>query len=135
MSNPVNFSSIKRFAKETLGCACPDEVFEQIECDEGCTLDATLPICNRLLIGNRLLIYLWEAADAEDLSKHLARILACGKKERDDRGYNRFRLVVSTLRPEELQDTAQKVFKPLAANDEKLHLHVVSKEEMPQLIA
>ena len=135
MSNPVNSSLIKHFVKETLGCTCPDEVFGQIECRRCHSLDPQLPACSRVLIGNRLLIYLWEVADAEDLSKHLARILACGKKERDDRGYNRFRLVVSTRQPEKLRDTAQKIFKPLAANDEKLHLHVVSREEIPQLVA
>ena len=135
MSGSVNFSLVKAFVKETLGCACPDEVFEQIECDEDYTLDAKLPTCNRVLIGNKLLIYLWEVADAEDLRKYLALILTCGKKERDDRDYNRFRLVVSTRLPEKLRGTAQKIFKPLAANDEKLHLHVVSREEIPQLTA
>lgn len=135
MSKSANFSLIKRFAKETLGCACPDDVFEQIECEEGYILDTKLPMCSRVLIGNRLLVYLWEVADAEDLGKYLALILTCGKKERDDRGYNRFRLVVSTRQPEELLGTAQAIFKPLAVSDEKLHLHVVSREEIPQLMA
>ena len=34
MSSSLNVSAIKSFVKNTLGCTCPDEVFNQIECKE-----------------------------------------------------------------------------------------------------
>ena len=60
MSDP----QIKRFVQETLGCSCPEEVFDKIECDT----DASRIWWRRINVGNRLLIYILDATDVSDLT-------------------------------------------------------------------
>ncbi|MFH1940598.1 MAG: hypothetical protein ABIL68_00740, partial [bacterium] len=52
----IPFRNIKNFARRTLGCQCPDDVFEKIE--YGTVNDVftnTTPI-QKIVVGNRLLI-------------------------------------------------------------------------------
>jgi hypothetical protein len=133
MSSSLNVSAIKSFVKNTLGCTCPDEVFNQIECKEEYNPGSNLPCCKRLLVGNRLLIYLWHIDSPDVMRANLVLMTESGKNERDDKGYNRFRLVLSTSCPEELDAAAKRLFDPLAINDEKLHLHIVNVGELPEL--
>jgi len=80
-------NSIKDFVQNILGCTCPDKVFEQIE--DRMVAPASSPHTRSIVIGQRLLIYVWEADDSLDLQQGLAAILKTGRKERDDRGLNR----------------------------------------------
>ena len=84
---------IASFARETLGCQCPPEVFEQI----GQTLGPVpgLPgIVRRIVIGGRLLIHVVEPPGLPDALAGIGRWAREGCLERDRCGLNRFRLVI-----------------------------------------
>ncbi|WP_457571805.1 hypothetical protein [Desulfovulcanus sp.] len=117
--------SIKRFAREVLGCGCPEEVFKDIEYDQKVSkLNDTCHV-DRILIGRRLLIYLLRLDEYPELKEILPELIKEGKKERDRNSYNRFRLVVVTDDPE-LSRFSAKIFETISWLDEKIHLHVVS---------
>jgi len=75
--------------RNTLGCTCPDEIFEQIEYAK-----ETTDTLKQITLGNRLLLYIWKTENQTALETELPILLAQGKAERDRRGLNRFRLVV-----------------------------------------
>ncbi len=85
---------------------------------------------NKLNIGNRLLIYIVEVDDQDSLKDILPFLIEIGKKERDGLGFNRFRLVLTTNTVNEIKEVAETVFKD-TAQDEKVHLHLVLKESIP----
>jgi hypothetical protein len=55
-----------------------------------------------------------------------------GVKERDSKTFNRVRFVIAADKPEEIKHGAENIFKPLANKDEKIHLHVINKNEFTQ---
>ncbi len=124
----IDHDSIKFFIQKTLGCECPEEVFRSIDCRSKVLLQGDAFVSTALIVGDRLLIYVvdtdYNTLDAE----HVALYIAEGKKERDRKELNRFRLVIAT-------DTAsakqrlKNVFQALNNEDEKVHLHVISREE------
>ncbi len=124
----VGRRELTKFVRNTLGCACPDEVFEHIETEEGGEGEGRRPFL-RIRIGGRLLIGLWKIDDATPLKTGLPAILAAGKSERDRRGMNRFRLVIATDDPRAVEPTAHNIFLKYAEKDDKIHLHVVSRRE------
>ena len=122
---------IVEFVREKLGCQCPDEVFEDIECREG---DGDIRGWrSRILLGGRLLIYLWETNDLSLVVERLAEILVRGKDERDRVGFNRFRAVIATNDIDRIGPAAERIFKNLAEVDDKVHLHVVHVDEIAGL--
>jgi hypothetical protein len=78
-------------------------------------------------IGNRLLVYVFSPANPADI-RHLAFLVSTGKRERDTRGLNRFRLVIVA---DEGEDPLlpKKMFDTLTEKDEKVHLHMIGKKE------
>ena len=121
--------SIKRFAREVLGCGCPEEVFKDIEYDQkiGRLNDACH--VDRILIGRRLLIYIFRPDQHLQWKRLLPELIEEGKKERDQNGYNRFRMVVVTDEPE-CGRLSSKIFETLPWSDEKVHLHVVGSQKV-----
>ena len=116
---------IKRFVQEALGCGCPEEVFRSIDCKRDVELDGGVILHSIITIGNRLLIYV--VYDNQDfIKKHLALLVSAGKKERDSRGLNRFRLVIVTDRFPGNSDAIIRTFGDLQEKDENIHLHVIS---------
>jgi len=112
------------FVQNTLGCTCPNEIFEQIE-----TAKETTKTLKQITLGQRLLIYLWETDSPVALAHELPVLVAKGKAERDQRGLNRFRLVIVSTMPEQLAPVAEQIFAPLNS-DEKVHLHVVLQADI-----
>lgn len=94
--------SIERFVRGTLGCRCPDRVFETIAIQRDFAAGGDSH-CTRLVVGDRLLIYIVQDAGAPAV-RRLART---GLSERNDCGYNRFRL------------------------DDRAHLHVIAAQTVP----
>ena len=121
--------AIERFVRETLGCACPDEVFRSIDVRTKARLNSCLSLHAAVTIGNRLLVYVADAGTAGCVEEHLPVLTAAGKKERDERGLNRFRLVLVADRPEEVRLAAEQRFAEIRGTDEKLHLHIISRKE------
>jgi hypothetical protein len=127
----MNNNIIKRFVQETLGCGCPEEVFRSIKCRLQVRLNSFIVLDASIVIGNRLLIYIAEAGSEGCVEEHLPVLVAAGRKERDEKGLNRFRLVLVTDEPTEVQRVAGKIFEELRGADEKVHLHVIRKSDIP----
>jgi hypothetical protein len=119
---------IKRFVQETLGCGCPEEVFRSIDCKRDVDLGGGVILHSIITIGNRLLVYV--VYDNQDfVAKHLALLISAGKKERDSRGLNRFRLVIVMDGFPGNGDAIRRTFDELQEKDENIHLHVISSSD------
>lgn len=129
----INNENIKQFVTQTLGCACPEEVFQYIHCQHNIKLNDDILLHNKINIGNRLLIYVVEINNPSFIKINLPLLIEKGKKERDSSGFNRFRLVVVTDRVEQIKQVADSVFKNLKDKDEKIHLHIIHKNEIALL--
>ena len=114
---------IKRFVQETLGCSCPEEVFNKIDHQKG----SNNIWGQKVNIGDRLLIYIINADSESEIPELLLSSLEKGVAERNQKGFNRFRLVLAVSRPDELYSLAEKAFQNSEYIDEKTHLHVVNK--------
>jgi len=117
---------IKAFVQDELGCGCGEEVFKIIELQQD---EMAGTHYDRVNIGNRLLIYIFEADDPGFAGKELAGIARAGKEERDRKGFNRFRLVLSTDEAR-VEIAAMKAYRELDFIDDRMFLHVVSKEQI-----
>jgi hypothetical protein len=127
MTVPRDAAAIKSFVIEALGCRCPDDVFEQID-DYGTAMIQGLAVpIRRLLIGRRLLIYIVECDEPAALWAAIPVLVEKGKVERDDRGYNRLRVVIATSQPDSIELEAEALFSSLGNVDEKVHLHVLAR--------
>lgn len=121
---------IKIFVKQTLGCACPEEVFEYIDCQSNIKLNDDIVLNYKINIGNRLLIYVVEADNPGSIKNVLPLLISAGTKERDSLRFNRFRLVLVTDELDEIRETAESIF-TIINKDEKVYLHVIPKAEVP----
>ncbi|MBU2578223.1 hypothetical protein KKA69_05370 [Patescibacteria group bacterium] len=124
-----NYENIKTFVRQTLGCGCPEEVFEYIDCQTNITLNYGV-LCNRINIGNRLLIYIVEVHNGDSLKNVLPILIAMGKKERDNLKFNRFRLVLASDNIDKTKKVAEDIFRTIE-KDEKIHLHIILKTDLP----
>ncbi len=121
---------VRSFVRDQLGCGCPETVFDDIRIYSApAGFGARLPL--RLLeIGGRLMILI-VGPDQDTISAGLIRqLLADGVALRDERGFNRFRLVVASLSDPEL---LLHRFTGIPCPDERAHLHVVSARDLPDL--
>jgi len=105
-------------------------VFRSISIDHPYAADGATPY-TRLLVGNRLLIYILEAAASGVAGGALADLAARGCRERDERGYNRFRLVITSDDPEPASAAARHAFDAASGNDERAHLHCLPRALLP----
>ncbi|MGB5440426.1 MAG: hypothetical protein WBN57_04120 [Gammaproteobacteria bacterium] len=119
-------SKIKRFVQETLGCSCPEEVFNKIDYQE----DNEGLSGRKITIGDRLLIYIISVDKESGIQKVINSALERGVEERDKKGFNRFRLVLVASHPSELRSSVDRAFDGSAYTDEKTHIHVVSESDV-----
>jgi hypothetical protein len=124
---------IVRFVRQTLGCRCPDEVFNQIECQSGGQFAGKAPYSKRILVGRRLLIYIWETNDPAVFEAELPALVAAGKNERDRYGFNRFRAVIVTEDVARITPYAQRIFRDSRDRDDRVHLHIVHPDNVGSL--
>lgn len=125
---------IEHFVRATLGCQCPDEVFRSVSIDPLRTANGAIGY-TRLLVGNRLLIYILDAATIGVADGALTDLVAGGRRERDERGYNRFRLVIACDEPASEKTAVQHAFDEACGNDERAHLHCLPRALLPAEIA
>jgi hypothetical protein len=119
---------IKNFVRESLGCTCPDEVFEDIRVADHCTLFTPANIIYE--IGGRLVVAVLLPADWRDTARRLGQLVDTGMQYRDRQGYNRFRLVIVTS-DDDANKRLHSTFESLVNKDEKIHLHVITPEVLP----
>lgn len=125
--------SIKSFVQNTLGCTCPDTIFDRQEIENGITISGA-ENCVKLCIGEKLLIYLVTIEKINNLSTLITSTLSEGRKERDSRHLNRFRLVLVANDVEAISDDAHMVFDSIDDLDDKVHLHILSTQECEILL-
>jgi len=125
---------IEHFVRAKLGCQCPDEVFRSVSIDKIRIADGAIGY-TRLLVGNRLLIYILDAASVSIADGELADLVARGCRERNERGYNRFRLVIACDEPASESTAVQHAFDDASGNDERAHLHCLPRALLPAEIA
>jgi hypothetical protein len=128
----VSDTKIKTFAKQTLGCQCPEEVFGFIDCQRNFELSNQILLTNKINIGNRLLIYIVETDNINFINNNLPIIFQFGINERDGKAFNRVRIVIATNKFKEIKLIAENIFKNLTDKDDKIHLHLISKNEFTQ---
>ena len=119
---------IKHFVRESLGCTCPEDVFENIRVADHSEHFTSASIIYE--IGERLLVAVLIPADWRDTARHLGQLVDAGMQYRDQHGYNRFRLVIATLDGDAIT-RLQSDFDALMQKDEKVHLHVIKPELLP----
>ena len=123
------YPEIKRFVQETLGCSCPEEVFNRIDYqEEGDGISG-----RKINVGGRLLIYIISMDRKTSIQGVINSALEQGVEERDKKGFNRFRLVLVASRPDELRSTAEHAFDSSGYTDEKTHLHIVNESDLESL--
>ncbi len=125
----MNDKEIKVFIRETLGCGCPEEVFQYVDYQSN-IMSGDVLLRARINVGNRLLIYVVDVEKRESIRNILSRLIDIGKKERDDLGFNRFRLVLASDNMNEIRRTSEELFRD-SVKDEKVHLHIVQKAVIP----
>jgi hypothetical protein len=125
----MNDDEIKTFAQLTLGCGCPEEVFRHIDCKSDIRVGDVL-LKNRINIGNRLLIYITRISDMNSIKHILNFLIGRGIKDRDESGFNRFRLVLATDDSGAMKQAAESIFADID-KDEKVHLHIIPEKDMP----
>jgi len=123
------YPEIKRFVQETLGCSCPEEVFNTIDYQK----ESAGISGRRITVGDRLLIYIITVDGKSDIQGVINPALEQGVEERDKKRFNRFRLVLVASRPDELRSAAEHAFDSSGYTDDKTHLHVVSESDVDGL--
>lgn len=127
-------AGLERFVRETLGCTCPDEVFEQVEIGAGSPLPDGGWV-RRIAIGGRLLIYLVDGAPVDAVDRDIRGWILSGRIDRDGAGMNRFRLVIGL---DGLSGShADRIKGAFAAacdeGDDRMHLHLVEPDAIGTL--
>ncbi|THB76599.1 MAG: hypothetical protein D6B25_09300 [Desulfobulbaceae bacterium] len=127
--NKKHQNIIETFVRNTLGCTCPDEIFDRID------LQSSIPELSgdirslRLVLGNRLLVYLVAGLSNIVSSETLSPLVSCGVRDRDAHQLNRFRLVL--LVPEDFEPMGiQLSFQSMSMVDERVHLHFVPNHDI-----
>ncbi len=119
-------SEIKHFVREILGCSCPEEVFNKIDCQK----ESGGLTGRKVTVGDRLLIYIITMDGKSDIQGVISPALERGVEERDNKGFNRFRLVLVASHPDALRSSAERAFESSGYTDEKTHLHVVNENDV-----
>ncbi len=127
MTASWNNEKIKVFVKNTLGCGCPEKVFEKIDVSKLPTVEHEKEI-TRIVVGDTLLIYVIRPEPSGNYVDSVESIGLAGKTDRDINNYNRFRLVVSSFEDEVQQEKVSERFSKIFNTDDKMHIHFVNQE-------
>jgi len=125
--------SLERFIRDELGCQCPAAVFRDIGV-EACP--ASFGHWSRgclISVGGRLLILVLYCDDAGLMCRVLGELLAEGRRLRERRGYNRFRLVIASSLPDAMAPVLEGCFNRMEGMDGRMHLHVIAAGHVPGL--
>jgi hypothetical protein len=133
--------ALEAFVRGTLGCGCPAEVFDSVE------VSATPPpgcpeVQRRISVGGRLLIYVIDATNADQVPVRLEAWVSAGVAERERRGMNRLRLAV--VLDDSGVDQSAKIDQAFVAlplvraarargEDPRIHLHCLSRADTEAL--
>jgi hypothetical protein len=125
-------SRLRTFIRSTLGCGCPDNVLEWIQCTHTELTQEEDTRLTRIDVGGQLLVYVLEI-DGPDLRavEALPAVIAAATVDRASSCFNRLRVVVAIDNPEEMQPLLESTFNGSAPADDNVHLHVVRATDLP----
>ena len=126
--------AIEQFVRTVLGCSCPAAVFRTVSLEDNPPAFAGLAAARLLRIGGRLLVLLLETGERDVPALPLEQLFARGRQLRDAEACNRFRLVVAVPAPETVRQPLAERFARFGGRDERLHLHVVSADQLPPVL-
>jgi len=116
------------FVRHTLGCRCPDEFLSRIRLCEG-----PPGVAAAVEVGGRLLIYVVDGRRLQPAA--LTGVAAAGRRVRDTRGFNRFRLALVQAGRGGAQHAAlEAAFHAAASDDERAHLHSLPADALPGVL-
>ena len=124
---------IERFVKGTLGCACPEEVFRQVEL-ETATEPCGAGLMTRLVIGRKLLVYVAVPSASTQFPKQLVDLARHGRRERDEKALNRFRLVLVSYGCAATERRVREAIGGMLEGDDRAQVHVVPRGDVPTLL-
>ncbi len=123
-------STIKKFARNVLKCNCPEEVFKTIVCEDNFQIDNSIIVSHKINIGNRLLVYVSVLDEKHGWKSILNELVNSGERVRNEKGFNRFRLVFACTNVDKIKDELNASFDRLN-KDDKIHLHVIHTSDFP----
>jgi hypothetical protein len=130
----ANHKELRSFVRDVLGCGCPDEVLENMNVRKGISGGSVRFEDVLIDVGGRLLVLVFYIEDVRDAMKNLEDMLHQGKKARDQDGYNRLRIVISTHRVSAMKEKLLPVFERFRGSDDKLHLHILNECDIPMAL-
>lgn len=113
-----------------MGCNCPEEVFQYIDCHTVENIDENIVPVYEINIGNRLLIFAAAISEVDSLRPVLSKLVHAGINKRNEKKFNRFRLVLLYAPEIDIAEQASEIFGSLAVDD-KVYLHVINKDDFP----
>lgn len=129
MVTAVSHREITELVRGTLGCTCPDRVFEKIEVGDIAAGDFPGRI-TRVVVGDTLVVYIVRPDDSRQLAGYIDSLAVLGRKDRDTQGYNRYRLVVADDGAGGGHEAAVARFTEVAGSDDKMHIHFVPPDSV-----
>jgi len=127
-----DMARMRHFIRSTLGCGCPEEVLQWIECSRSEPIPEHDLMLTRIDVGGRLLVYVVRGDEVPEMTAAaLPALMAAGLAERESAGFNRLRLVLASPEPDTILPLAERVFAESAPRDDKIHLHVVAADDLP----
>jgi hypothetical protein len=125
-------SRLRTFIRSTLGCGCPDDVLEWIQCTHTELTQEEDTRITRIDVGGRLLVYVLEVDGPDQRAEEaLPAVIAAATVDRATSCFNRLRVVVAIDNPDEMQNRLERTFNGSAPADDNVHLHVVRSTELP----
>jgi hypothetical protein len=121
---------IEDFVRQSLGCNCPQEVFEYIDCQSAVKIDENTILDYEINIGNRLLIFAAGIDKTDSMQTFISKLVKAGTKKRNEMKFNRLRIVLLTTRINDIDEQAHEIFNSIIT-DEKIHLHIIDKNNFP----
>ena len=123
---------LRTFIRSTLGCGCPDDVLEWIQCTHTELTQEQDTRIVRIDVGGQLLVYVLEIEGHDRSAEEaLPAVIAAAVVDRATSCFNRLRVVVAVDDPEEMKPLLEGVFSRSAPADDKIHLHVVRTTDLP----
>jgi hypothetical protein len=125
---------LKDFIVNVLGCGCPEEVFSSIGLERSPDAGISMPLLFRIDVGGRLLILGVRGDSLTAKEDALARLVALGARLRDERGFNRLRIVVVSDDPA-CEAELRPCFETIPGAGDRIHLHVVKEGVVKGMLA